>query len=60
MLSKMVFHLYEKNKLNGMFFYCRAEAEQLAAIYQLLRNQEDKFQVGSMRELEDQLRLYRH
>lgn len=37
----------------------RAEAQQLAAIYQLLQEQEDKFQVNSMEELEDQMRLYR-
>nr|CAD7405665.1 unnamed protein product [Timema poppensis] len=35
------------------------EKQQLEAILQLLRQQEEKFQVGSMEELEDQLRLYR-
>lgn len=37
----------------------RTEAQQLAAIYQLLQEQEDKFQVNSMEELEDQMKLYR-
>lgn len=36
-----------------------AERAQLAAILELLKQQEDKFQVGSMEELEGQLRLYR-
>nr|CAD7393981.1 unnamed protein product [Timema cristinae] len=35
------------------------EKQQLEAILQLLRQQEEKFQVGSMEELQDQLRLYR-
>ncbi|XP_039283676.1 matrix-remodeling-associated protein 7-like isoform X2 [Nilaparvata lugens] len=36
-----------------------AEAQQLAEIFQLLQNQEDKFNVSSMEELEDQMKLYR-
>ncbi|KAJ9582288.1 hypothetical protein L9F63_003417 [Diploptera punctata] len=35
------------------------EKKQLEAILQLLKEQEDKFHVNSMEELEDQLRLYR-
>ncbi|KDR12664.1 matrix-remodeling-associated protein 7 isoform X1 [Zootermopsis nevadensis] len=35
------------------------ERKQLEAIFQLLKEQEDKFHVNSMEELEDQLRLYR-
>lgn len=38
----------------------KIEAQQLEAIFQLLQNQEDKFHVGSMQELQDQLKLYRH
>lgn len=35
------------------------ERKQLEAIFQLLKEQQDKFHVNSMEELEDQLRLYR-
>ncbi|XP_054286729.1 matrix-remodeling-associated protein 7-like [Macrosteles quadrilineatus] len=35
------------------------EKQQLEAIFQLLQNQQEKYQVSSMEELEDQLRLYR-
>lgn len=38
----------------------KIEAQQLEAIFKLLQNQEDKFQVGTMQELQDQLKLYRH
>ncbi|XP_046739263.1 uncharacterized protein LOC124407294 isoform X2 [Diprion similis] len=37
-----------------------AEAQQLAAILKLLQEQSDTFQVSSMEQLEDQLRLYRN
>lgn len=37
----------------------RVEKQQLEAIYQLLQNQEDKFQVSSIQDLQDQLKLYR-
>jgi hypothetical protein len=39
--------------------FCRTERKQLEAIFQLLKEQQDKFHVNSMEELEDQLRLYR-
>lgn len=35
------------------------EKKQLEAIFQLLKEQQDKFNVNSMEELKDQLRLYR-
>ncbi|KAG8295400.1 hypothetical protein J6590_081280 [Homalodisca vitripennis] len=36
------------------------EKQQLEAIFQLLQSQQDKFQVASIEELENQLKLYRH
>uniref|UniRef100_A0A1B6LXW1 Matrix-remodeling-associated protein 7 helical domain-containing protein n=1 Tax=Graphocephala atropunctata TaxID=36148 RepID=A0A1B6LXW1_9HEMI len=36
------------------------EKQQLEAIFQLLQTQQEKFQVASIKELEDQLKLYRH
>ncbi|XP_066992115.1 uncharacterized protein [Anabrus simplex] len=36
------------------------EKAQLSAIFELLRQQEEKFQVSTMEELETQLRLYRN
>lgn len=35
------------------------QASQLAAIYKLLKEKEDKFQIRSMDELQEQLRLYK-
>ncbi|KAJ1522705.1 hypothetical protein ONE63_001866 [Megalurothrips usitatus] len=35
------------------------QASQLAAIYKLLKEKEDQFQITSMDELQDQLKLYR-
>jgi len=36
------------------------EQQQLQVIFQLLQSQEDKFQVSSLEELHDQMKLYRH
>ncbi|CAB3367080.1 Hypothetical predicted protein [Cloeon dipterum] len=37
----------------------KVQEEQLTAIWELLRQQEEKFMVGSKEELQEQLRLYR-
>jgi hypothetical protein len=47
----------KSNTFCTLFF--RTERKQLEALFQLLKEQQDKFHVNSMEELEDQLRLYR-
>lgn len=52
------FELDVEKKSEIIFFSLRAQSEQLAAIFKMMQDQEEKFGETSIDEIKDQMKLY--